>query len=196
MSCATWFRLFGLSFVLAVVMLAAPGWTQAPEGKKVALLIGVTDYERSSHFPDLKYTENDVEKLAEILRSPAANFSTVRLLTNTRGKKNAADAPTAENINKALQALVVGRKPRDTVLIALSGHGIELNVPDPDGKRKNKNYSYFCPSDADLAVKVSYSTGDNKTLLNLEDLFGDLGRCGAGAKLVLIDACRSELKRK
>jgi uncharacterized caspase-like protein len=192
MSTATWIRLLGFSVVLAAVMMLAPAWTQAPAGKKVALLVGVTEYERTGHFPDLKYTENDVEKLAEILRSPTAGF-TVRVLTTTRGKKNAADAPTVANIRKALDALLENRGPRDTVLVALSGHGVALDVEDPDGKGRNNSYSFFCPNDADL-VGVSYSTGRSKTLLNLSELFGGLGRCGAGAKLVLMDACRNELK--
>ncbi len=195
MSSATWFRLLGLSVVLAVVVLVVPGWTQVPEGKKVALLVGVRQYKRDTHFPDLQYTENDVVELAKVLRSPAAGFSTVRLLTTTRGEKNAADAPTAANIRKELLALMEDRSPRDTVLIALSGHGVELDVEDPDGKGKNRSYSYFCPSDADL-VGVSWSTGRSKWLLNLDELFGGLGHCGAGAKLVLMDACRNELKVK
>jgi formylglycine-generating enzyme required for sulfatase activity len=36
MSTATWFRLLGLTFVLAVVVLIVPAWTQAPAGKKAA----------------------------------------------------------------------------------------------------------------------------------------------------------------
>src|SRR5262249_24638173 len=34
----------------------------------------------------------------------------------------------------------------------------------------------------------------SKRLVSLNDLLARLGKCGAGAKLVLIDACRNELK--
>jgi uncharacterized caspase-like protein len=195
MSLATWLRLVGISGLLTLACLAAPGWTEPPAGKKVALLIGVKQYKRSNQFPDLQYTENDVEKLATILRSEAGGFTTVRLLTTTRGAKNPADAPTKANIDKELNALLADRSPRDTVLVALSGHGVALDVADPDGKRRNRVYSFFCPSDADL-VGVSYSTGMSKWLLNMDDLFARLGRCGAGSKLVLVDACRNELELK
>jgi formylglycine-generating enzyme required for sulfatase activity len=178
-------------FVLSA--LAAPALTQAPKGKKHALLVGVREYRRSTLFPGLKYTENDVEKLAALLRSPAAGFATVRVLTTTGGEKDPRDAPTAANVRRALADLIEDRGPRDTVVIALSGHGVQLDVDDPDGNGKPRNYSYFCPHDADL-VNVSYSTGRSRTLLLLDDVFGALGRCGAGVKLVLMDACRNEMK--
>jgi formylglycine-generating enzyme required for sulfatase activity len=192
---ATWFRLIGLAVVLALLSLCAPAWTEPAEGTKVALLVGVKEYKRSNLFPDLQYTENDVEKLATVLRSGTNGFTSVRLLTTTRGAKKVADAPTAANIRKELLAVLADRGPRDTVLVALAGHGVTLEVADPDGKRKNRSYSFFCPSDSDL-VGVSYSTGRTKTLLNLDELFGSLGRCGAGAKLVLVDACRNEVELK
>src|SRR5262249_18540898 len=53
----------------------------------------------------------------------------------------------------------------------------------------------FCSSDADL-VRPDYETGRHPRLVLLADLFEDLGSCGAGAKLVLMDACRNELKTR
>jgi hypothetical protein len=186
------------SWPLAVVALAFQLWLPAgvrarpAEGKKYALLIGVTEYDHAS-LPRLSYTENDVEGLAEILRKPSAGNTSVRVLTTTRGKKAAKDAPTAANVKAALAALVAGKRRGDTILIALAGHGVQLQVEDPDGRGEAKTFSYFCPSDADL-VGVSYRTGASRTLVNLNDVLGALGRCGAGTKLVLIDACRNELK--
>src|SRR5262249_29391588 len=49
------------------------------------------------------------------------------------------------------------------------------------------------PSDANL-LGVRYSNGFSQHLLHLNDLFANQGRCGATTKLVLIDACRNELK--
>jgi formylglycine-generating enzyme required for sulfatase activity/uncharacterized caspase-like protein len=193
MSTATRLRLLGLSAIVTAAVLIAPGRSQAPPGKKVALLVGVTHYQRSTHFPDLQYSENDIVKLAEILRSPAAGFSTVRVITTSLGKKKAEDAPTAANIRKGLDSVLKGLEPMDTVLVALAGHGVALEIADPDGKDMNNTYSFFCPSDADL-VGVSYATGRCKTLLNFTELFDDLGKCGAGAKLVLVDACRHKVE--
>src|SRR5262245_57100138 len=100
MSATTWFRLLGLTALLVALSFAVPGWTQGKaKGKRYALLVGVSAYKRQT-FPDLKYTENDVEKLAEILTR--SGYTKVRVLTNTRGETDAKDAPTAANILKAL----------------------------------------------------------------------------------------------
>ena len=79
----------------------------------------------SSKLAPLTYTGNDVVKLAELLRGKTAGFDSVRVLTNKGGKK---DAPTAANINKALKELLAKRGKGDLVLIALSGHGVQLEV--------------------------------------------------------------------
>src|SRR5262249_17894577 len=79
------------------------------------------------------------------------------------------------------------------VLLALSGHGIQLDVKD--GEKEPKSYGYFCPSDADV-TDVSYSTGHSDHLILISDLFEGMGKCGASSKFVLLDACRNELSVK
>jgi uncharacterized caspase-like protein len=177
---------------MALSLLAAAPARPAEGGKKHALLVGVAEYNHSK-LPDLKYPENDVEELAKILRRPSAGFDSVRLLTSTRGKSDPKSAPTAANIRAALQELVAERGKHDTVVVALAGHGIKLEVQDPDDKGPPKYLSYFCPADADLAG-VSYSTGRSKRLVNLAEVLDALDGCGAGVKLMLVDACRNELK--
>jgi formylglycine-generating enzyme required for sulfatase activity len=191
MSRRTWLRLVLLSGLLVALGLLLPGWTETPKGKSYALLIGVRDYQRATLTP-LKYTENDVEELALVLDRPGSPFhGNVRVLTSSRGKKDKKDEPTAENIRKAVTALIKGKSKHDTVLVALSGHGVQLTVRPPKGKGKEKSFAYFCPSDADLA-RPDYDTGRHDNLILLSDLLGDLADCGAGAKLVLMDACRNE----
>jgi formylglycine-generating enzyme required for sulfatase activity len=191
MSRRMWVRLVLLSGLVVALAFALPGWTEAPKGKSYALLIGVRDYQRATLTP-LKYTENDVEELAAVLDRPGSPFhGNVRVLTSTRGKKDKTDEPTAENIRKAVTALIKGKSKHDTVLVALSGHGVQLTVRPPKGKGKEKSFAYFCPSDADLA-RPDYDTGRHDNLILLSDLLGDLADCGAGAKLVLMDACRNE----
>jgi TPR repeat protein len=146
----------------------------AEKGKKHALLIGVRNY-ASIKFETLKYTENDVEELARILSSRGG--FTVRLLTTTRGEKNSADAPTADNVRAAIRALLARKTRDDLLLVALSGHGIQARLKDGDE-------SFFCPSDAQL--------NDSDTLVSLTKLVKDLDACGAGIKLLLADACRNE----
>src|SRR5262249_15882876 len=87
------------------------------------------------------------------------------------------------------------RTRHDTILIALSGHGLELEVPHPDDEKvKPKVYSYFCPSDADLRGKVSHSTGKSATLINVSEILDAMSDSAPGVNLLLRDACRNEMK--
>jgi formylglycine-generating enzyme required for sulfatase activity len=159
----------------AALLLLGSIPAQTGEGKKVALLVGIRDYD-SAKFDDLKWTENDVEEMAAVL---AHNSWQVRLLTTTRGKRNDAAAATAANIRAAIKALLANRTRPDTILIALAGHGVHCKVKD--GARDE---SFFCPSDAQL--------NDTDKLIALGKLFKDLDDCGAGTKLLLVDASRSD----
>jgi hypothetical protein len=87
------------------------------------------------------------------------------------------------NLRKEIRALLARKKRDDTVLVALAGHGIQGTVKE-GGKEKDE--SFFCPSDAQL--------NDNDTLISLSKLFSDLSDCGAGVKLLLVDACRNDPK--
>jgi formylglycine-generating enzyme required for sulfatase activity len=177
-----------------VVLLLESGHAQTVRGKKYALLVGVCQYD-SSALQTLDYPENDVEELSKLLNRPAAGFASVRVLTNKRGGKDSKDKPTAANIRAALKELLKGKNSGDTVLLALAGHGVQLEVKDPDGKADSRTWTFFCPKDADL-TDVSYRNGHSDTLLNLDDLFQTLGDSNPGVKLVLVDACRSQFKVK
>jgi hypothetical protein len=150
----------------------------APLRNKYALLVGVKEYDHA-RLGKLKYTENDVEELAKVLGNKRAGFSSVRLLTTSRGKKRAGDKPTIKNIRKALKQLLAKKTRRDLVLVALSGHGIQMEV-------EKKEESFFCPSDAQIS--------DTSTMINLGKLFKDLDACGARVRLLLVDACRNDPK--
>src|SRR4051812_24607571 len=128
MSPASWFRAVGLCGFAVVLGVLVPAWSDEEKGKKYALLVGVNEYE-SGKLASLQYAENDVDELAKVLK---ANSFDVRLLSNSAGKKDKKDAPTAANVRKALETLMTGRRKGETVLIALSGHGLQLEVHDPD----------------------------------------------------------------
>jgi hypothetical protein len=151
----------------------------APRGKKYALLVGVKEYNHNK-LPNLRYTENDVEALATIL-SEHAGFHSVTVLTTTRGRSSPAARPTAANVKAALRKLMTRRTKHDLLLVALSGHGLQLKLKDA----RPKDQSFFCPADADPA--------DPGTLVGLTPLMDDLDACGARVKLLLVDACRNEV---
>src|SRR4051794_11818752 len=162
-----------------IVTVLILGWVgpslaiaQASAGQKIALLVGVNAYDHSN-LEDLKFAERDVEKLADLLRVYGYDRTTV--LTNTAGQRDARLSPTLENIRRELTAVLEKRTKRDTVLVVLSGHGLQ-----PDGTKD----SYFCPANGE--------PGKVETLLSLTQMYRHLDDSGAGVKLLLVDACRND----
>src|SRR5262249_9533718 len=95
----------------------------------------------------------------------------------------AADKPTGRNVRGALKALLAGRDKHDTVLVALSGHGIQLKVKDGE---KEKDEGFFCPAHAPL--------NDTDTLINRGRRCRDLDLGGAGRGRWVVAACRNDLE--
>ena len=180
--------------VLAGLSLLAPSAGAQEKGKKYAVVVGVNAYDHASLTP-LEYAENDAEELGRLLAQPKAGFTKVRVLTTARGKKKPADAPTAKNIQAALAEVYRGKTRRDTVLVALSGHGVQLEIRDPAGKGRDRTYPFFCPTDGQIN-DTDYATGKSPTLINLDHLLTALGDCGAGSKLLLVDACRNKVRAR
>jgi formylglycine-generating enzyme required for sulfatase activity len=194
---STWLCRIGLPTLLLAsgVVLSAPT-ADAPQVKSYAVLVGVNDYGERSTLSPLKYAENDAEELAKALDRKGSPFrGNVVVLTTKRGEKDRDAAPTAANVRKAVKAMLKGKKTDEPVLVALSGHGVQLTVRGPKAKDKDKSFAYFCPQDADFAG-VDYETGRHDNLILLSDLLGDLGDSGAGVKMLLMDACRNERRAR
>src|SRR5262249_19405514 len=176
------------TLLVAVALLSSVASAQAA-GKRYALLVGVKEYDHAD-FSKLKYTENDAEVLAEVLRE--AKYDEVVVLTSTRGKKDEALRPTAKNVREQLKKLSDKVKRDDLLLVGLAGHGLTWAVLDSDTK-KEKDESFFCPCDA---RPRSEQTLDElkKTMIPIGELFRSLEESGAGVRLLLVDACRNEAK--
>src|SRR5262245_14058310 len=111
---------------LILAVLLAPLLIAAPEkGQKLALVVGINKY-AAADLGDLAYAEKDAQALGEVLRT-TCRFDKVVLLTSK-------DRPTAAAIRLALAGLLKGTTKDDLVLIALAGHGVQLEVRDPAGK--------------------------------------------------------------
>jgi uncharacterized caspase-like protein len=188
MSCRLVFLLPAVLSVAVVLPLA--GREDKPRGKKYAILVGITQYQHAK-LTDVKYTENDVEDLARLLKRPRAGFDQVELLTSARGKARPGASPTAANIRAALKKVLDNVDKRDTVLVALAGRGIQLRVADPKDKKIERDEAFFCPADAKLK-KTKDRAELTKTLISLKELFDELDGSGAGVKLMLVDACRDD----
>lgn len=171
------------AIILCGLVLANTSVAQSAKpaaGEKYALLVGVREYPKSS-LRRLDFAERDVEDLAKALRDAGFPDNNVRVLTQTRGRSNLRLMPDADNIRVALDLVLKGRTPNDTVLIALSGHGIQL---------RGSQEHYFCPMDAKLDKR--------ETLIPLRELYdkledkGERGGCKAKVKLLFVDACRND----
>jgi uncharacterized caspase-like protein len=119
-----------MTAVATCVILSLPGSlaAQTPEmGKRVALLVGVNKYDKRN-FRDLEYAERDVQELAKILES--AGYEVHLLTGGARDDKRA----TLDNVEKHIDAVLKGRTKKDLVLVALAGHGLQIEVTGGDGK--------------------------------------------------------------
>jgi hypothetical protein len=151
-----------------------------PAGRKLALLVGVKDYQHGS-LHDLDFPENDVTELAEVLKSQ--DFDVV-VLTTALAKHDPSSAPTADNIRKRLNQLLEKQKvnKRDVIVVGLAGHGLQ-----PVGSKE----AYFCPSDANPTIE-----GDKPhkpaSLIAVGEILKQLDDSGIGHKLLLVDACRND----
>ncbi len=146
----------------------------APAGRQYALLVGVRNYDKDQ-LRSLRYTENDVNGLAAVLKD--AGYKRVVLMTQAEAAAESDPEllPTGKNIRRQLQSLLEDRKPGDGVLVAFSGHGVQ-----PRGEKG----SYFCPMDAEVT--------DLATLVSLADLYKALEDCKASSRVLLVDACRND----
>jgi formylglycine-generating enzyme required for sulfatase activity len=185
-------RLWLLPALCAALALPLAGGADKPKGKKYALLVGVKAYEHDK-LPDLKYAENDVEELARVLQGKQAGFQGVTVLTTARGEEEEGARPTAKNIRAELKKILEKATKHDTVLIALSGHGVQLQVQEGKDAKKERDEAFFCPCDARL-TRSKDPAELGKTLISFKELFDQLDDSGAGAKLLLVDACRAAPK--
>jgi WD40 repeat protein len=159
----------------AVAACAALIPAEPPAGRKYAVLVGVKEYDHSKLRP-LDYPEADVTELADVLRG--AGYEVTLLTTAAREEKL---RPTLANIYARLAEVLEKCKRHDTVLVGLSGHGLQF-----DGQRD----AFFCPQDARPLPERT------ETLLSLAGLYKRLDESGAGVKLLLADACRDDPKGK
>ena len=147
------------------------------EGKQLALLIGVDKYSDGSGFASLKYTEQDVAQLAEVLLGVGYRPEHVRLMTLKRGNEDSRFYPSLRNVRREIKLLAADCKPEDTLIVALSGHGITRRVG-------GKPVAFFAPIDVEITEPDS--------LLPLDELYATLEKSVARTKVLLVDACRND----
>lgn len=111
-------------------------------------------------FTPLGGAENDATELADFLKGQG--YAVTKLI---------GPQATRDNVLAALKLATLKRGHDELVLVALAGHGLLFG-----------SSSFFCPYDAEPRDEVS--------LLAFSEIYEQLGECGAGSKLLLVDACR------
>jgi formylglycine-generating enzyme required for sulfatase activity len=156
----------------AALALAAP--TAAPAAE-YAFLVGVGKYS-TRELRELQYAEYDVGALYYALRGLGFDPNRIVVLSASVGAKDPRYFPNRKNILDEFDLLIRTLSERDSLLVALAGHGVQF-----EGEKD----AYFCPADTDLS--------DRETLISLEKLYADLDlHCDAANKILLVDACRND----
>lgn len=140
-------------------------------GRKIALLVGVSDYRASAELRTLPGAANDVARLRDVLVTGGFRPEDVSLLSSGAG----GTRPSADAIRGALKEALTRCGPNDTVLVAFAGHGLQFG----DSPER-----FFCPYDA--------VWNNRDTLIPLSVVYGNLAECKAKKKLLLVDACRND----
>ncbi len=164
--------------VLALALFAAPlGLSLAGGGRgsQFAFLVGCAEYNRSE-FRQLPYAGNDVADFRQALLDTGFEPEQVVLLHD---KSEATRyRPLKANILRQLDLLLEDLRPEDTLIVALSGHGVQF---------KGDAVSYFVPVDGKVADKKSLIPLDGK-----DGLYEKLKACKAKKKLLIVNACRND----
>ena len=169
------FKLF--AGFIGLTTLATVSFSQAQD--RYAVVVGVEKYNPSS-FEDLKYAEDDAAGLAQAFNLLGYN-TTIMTAANARTPALKPYGPA--NILKTIQTVAGSCLKGDTLIVSLSGHGVQFEdeEPLPSGIYE----TYFCPESADI--------GDKTTLLPVSQIMEVINNSEATRKLLLIDACREQL---
>ncbi len=167
----------GLLLLFASMLTCAASVVQAQE--KYAFIVGVKNYD-PEFFQNLQYTEIDATRLAGQLEG--MGYSTVLM---TSSQTNPQHKPTTpEKILRLLDGQLQAITKDDTLIISLSGHGIQFKGESAlEGGGKE---TYFVPEEGSLENKSSL-------LPIVKEIISRVDQCKAERKLVLIDACRNEV---
>ncbi|MEZ5844385.1 MAG: caspase family protein [Hyphomicrobiaceae bacterium] len=101
--------------VLALLAAVAQGATPAFAGKRLALIVGIADYDKKSGLQDLKSPRHDAAALKDVLEKLPERFE-VTVATDT-------DIRSKADFDRVLATFVSSIQPGDEVLFYFSGHG-------------------------------------------------------------------------
>jgi sulfatase modifying factor 1 len=167
-------KILGKLLLLAMLMNCSGVYSQ----DHYAVLIGVETYDTST-FSNLEFAGDDAIALSAQFQR--LGFKTTVMTSESESARLRPTTP--KKIIDAIQAVGRSCAAEDTLMIGLSGHGVQFSDEAllPSGVRE----TYFCPSDADLK--------DKSSLLKISTIVDTMNQTKATKKLLLIDACQENV---
>src|SRR5262245_33590550 len=166
----------------ALVLFLAAGFTASAlaqpvaTAKKFALLVGINQYQHGQ-LDKLDFAEADAKDMATLLKDKGG----YEVVTVT------GSAATKARIAKEFESLAQQGNARGIVLVGLAGHGVQ-----PEGSDE----AYFVPFDARQKVVTrdgkEVNDWDYDSMVSLSKVLAHLKASPAGAKALLVDACRND----
>jgi hypothetical protein len=148
--------------LLAVLTITPNVITASFAAKRLALVIGNNDYKE---VPKLEKAVGDATAIGQKLAAMGFDVTTAFNLDR-------------RNLNQALSKLYGKIEPGDTVLVQYSGHGVEI-----------AGQNYLLPTDIPLPTDGGTELLKSEAF-PLNTLVQTLEDKGAGARILIIDACR------
>jgi uncharacterized caspase-like protein len=142
---------------------------QALEPRRVAVLIGVDEYD-SAAFQDLEFAAGDAAAMSALFDDPDLGGFDRTILLNTRR------TTSREAVMRELRSIRSDLMPEDVFVLYFSGHGTLAKGEDGSGRL------YLLPADADPGAL-------DDTALELDALRDFFGRLAPQRKAFVVDAC-------
>ncbi|MAS94630.1 MAG: hypothetical protein CMO55_15640 [Verrucomicrobiales bacterium] len=159
----------GTAVIASLLSLCAPLWA----AERVALVIGVDQYQELPAAAQLQVAVRDASLIANTLKSLPDPFS-VNLLTN----------PDRESISQAFDSFIEEATNAECAVVYFAGHGIEFH-----------GENYLLVKDTKFDARSDETVRRVKERLYFDSLpmqkvLDDLDETEANLKLVILDACR------
>jgi hypothetical protein len=149
----------------------------APQGKRVALLVGISKYKDGS-IRELGCSHKDAIRMKQVLEQ-TGRFDSIQLLTNSQA--------TLAAVRAALDQIIASTRAGDTVLIYWSGHGGRCASQSPPDVEPDGFDAYLVPHDGSLA-----SDDEVRRTMLLDKTFGRWVQELDGRRvMVVLDTCHS-----
>lgn len=167
------------SLVCWLITFATIVWCHPTRAQdKYAIVIGVETYD-TSIFNNLDYASEDAEDMGQALER--LGFNTTVMTSESRSQKLRPTTPA--KVNDVIKSVTASCSNEDTLLITLSGHGVQFS--DEELTASGVRETYFCPSEASLS--------DKSSMVKISSLVNLMNSAPASRKLLLVDACQEQV---